>query len=164
MKPMIWTFLLVTVLTITLAFKADYRLMYREDVDLKFYAQEAAAAGAQYFDVTKYGEGQLVFNQEEAKKAIEYMIQKNLKLDSQFRPQKGSYWTDQIKYKAEFFDDSNTTFPYLYSHESTYFTQLLTDPTVVVTIDAGRPRFRLYGDPPRMLRVGAHSWEERHVR
>ncbi len=128
---------------------------------LKFHIQEAAAAAAQYIELEDYGQGRMVFNQVEAVRAAEYVLQRNLHLNDDFSPDKHSYWQETVRYEIEFYDESNTSFPYLYEHDSNYFTLLLTDPTVIVTVDAGPSRLRLWNDSQGIVRTGAHTWQER---
>lgn len=161
MKILLWTFAIVLIMTFVVVYQDDYNQLYRENINLKFYSQEAAAAAAQYFVVEEYSEGRMVFNREEAVRAAEYVLQQNLKLNEDFVPLHNSYWKEAVHYDIEFFDEGNTFFPYLYEHPSEYFILLMTAPTVVVTVDAGRPAFRLFEDIPRMLRVGAHTWQQR---
>lgn len=140
-------------------FQQDYNLHQQHLYNLKFSAEEAAAAAAQYLDMVQYKNGSLVFNQAEGTKAAEYIIQQQLKLDENFAPTIGSYWQEQVKYKIEFFDDSNSTFPFLYTHETNMLSITVTEPTIVVTIDAGNPRYRMFANPPNAIRVASHSWK-----
>lgn len=136
-----------------------------ESEHLKFTAQEAAAAAAQYFVEEDYAEGSYVFNQAEGIEAAEYIIKNNLELENDFEPQKSSYWTKKVTYNIEFFDDetithtaSCTQFPCLYVHETTDFALALTVPTIIITIYAGEARYTLFEKPPEVYRTGAHEW------
>lgn len=140
-------------------FQQDYNLHQQHLYSLKFTAEEAAAAAAQYLELNQYKNGRLVFNQAEGTKAAEYIIKQQLKLDDNFAPLFGSYWHDQVQYKIEYFDDSNSTFPFLYTHEMTQISITIAEPTVVVTIDAGKPQYRMFANPPNAIRVASHSWK-----
>lgn len=142
-------------------FQQDYNLHQQHLYNLKFTAQEASAAAAQYIVNDYYKEGMLVFNQSEGTKAAEYIIQKQLKVDENLLPLAGSYWRNQVNYQLEFFDDSNSTFPFLYTHYTNSFTLTIREPTVIVTIDAGKPRYRIFTDLPNSIRVAAHEWKGR---
>lgn len=143
-------------------FHQDYNLHQEHLFNLKFITAETAAAGAQFIELEEYKEGGLVFNQEEGKKACEYIIQKQLSLDEDMNPSIDSYWQGQIKCTIEFFDDSNTTFPFLYSRDNGNFTLTITEPTVVVVLNAGKPRYRLYNNTSDVIRIAAHSWKGRN--
>lgn len=142
-------------------FQQDYNLHQQQIHNLKFTAEETTAAAAQYIVEIEYAEGRLVFNQVEGIKAAEYMIKKHLKVDDNFIPEDNSYWQEEITYVIEFFDDSNSTFPFLYEYNSTLFTLTITDPIVVITIDAGKPRYRILVNPPNAIRTAAHEWKSR---
>jgi len=142
-------------------FQHDYHLHQQHTYHLKFTAKEAAAAACQYFIASEYAEGRFVFNRQEGIKAAEYIIKSHLKLDNHFFPQDNSYWREQITYTIQFFDDANTTFPDIYQHEEGNFTLTITDPTVIITIDAGKPRYRLLDNPPNVIRTAAHEWKGR---
>ena len=89
-----------------------------------------------------------------------------------------SYWMEQIQYKVYFYDDSEIckvydngsfereeTFTYGDSHKDdwTTYNTVISDPTVVITINAGLARFRLKSlDPlPDIIRSSSHEWEDR---
>lgn len=143
------------------AYQDQYNRYERYMLKAKFDAEEVAAAAAQYFMPIEYSEGKYVFNQQEGIKAAEYILKKRLELDNAFKPSLNTYWTDTITYKIEFFDDSNTIYPYLYTHESSYFTEVITNPTVVVTINLGKPRFSTISNPTEVFRTAAHTFRER---
>lgn len=159
---LIWMCLLV-VDFMFLDFQDQYNRAERQSIRLKYIAEEAAAAAAQFYDYQEYALGRKVFNQAEGIRAAEAVIKNNLFLDNDFMPAENSYWTEQITYTIEFFDDSNTTYPYLYEHASSYFTLAIGDPTVIVTINAGKPRFPVYitSNPPDIFRTAAHEWKQR---
>jgi hypothetical protein len=157
---LLWISLLL-VSFIFLQYVDEYNRAERHLLRLKYVAEEAAAAAAQYQDNLQYSNGRKVFNQVEGIKAAEYVIKESLNLDNNFVPQAGSYWRDKITYRIEFFDDSNTAYPMLYSHPSSRFTLAIGDPTVIVTINAGRPRFSIAPEPSNLFRTAAHEWLQR---
>lgn len=159
MKSYIVGIALFIVFMIFTFYQYDYN-MYQEQVyNLKFVAEEAAAAAAQYVYVSKYAEGDLVFNYEEGILAAEYIISKNLKLDDNFFPKVNTYWQEQIKYNIYFFDDSNSTYPVLYEDIGTNFILTITEPTVVIKINAGKPRYKLINSLPDTITTSAHEWK-----
>lgn len=144
-----------------IVFQEEYNRFNRYLHKEKFTTEEVAAAASQYRYLSDYSEGRIVFNQPEAIKAAEYVLKKNLKLNEDFTPLDNSYWKDTISYTIEFFDDSNTTFPFLYEHDTNYFTLTLTDPTVIVTINLGSPDFSTFTNSHSFFRTAAHTWQER---
>ncbi len=142
-------------------FQQDYNLHQQHLYRLKFTAQEAAAAASQYYVKEEYGKGKFVFNQGEAIQAAEYIMAKQLKLDDFLLPQENSYWQEPVQYTIEFFDDANAAFPFLYEHDQDLFTLTITNPSVIITINAGNPRYRMLDNPPNCIRVAAHEWKDR---
>ncbi|WP_240416482.1 hypothetical protein [Paenibacillus periandrae] len=138
----------------------EYNRAERQYIKLKYIAEEAAAAATQYHDSIAYSNGSMVFNQSEGIKAAEYVIRKGLNLDNNFIPMPGSYWIDKVTYNIQFFDDSNSSYPILYNHSSGYFSMAIGDPSVVITIMVGKPRYSIV-TPPRLFRTAAHEWKER---
>lgn len=143
----------------------DRHLLESEHV--KFTAQEAAAAAAQYFMADDFAEGWYVFNEAEGKLAAEYVIKSNLELDDNFEPSTSSYWSEKVTYTIEFFDDNSiantgscTGYPCLYTHDTTDFSLAITVPTVIVTIYAGESRYVVLDNPPTVYRTGAHEWKD----
>lgn len=159
MKELILAWALTIVCIMGLNIQGDTNMHQRQMAKLKFVCEEAAAGGAQFKDNVQYSQGNYVFNRIESKKAAEYYIKKNLNLDDSFNPIGNNYWTDKITYTIEFFDNSNTTFPYLYIHPSGAMVQVITEPTIVITINAGKPRYRNIKNVPMAFRVAAHSWK-----
>lgn len=161
MKEFMLAWAIAIVCVIAMIGQEDTNMHQRQMQKLKFVAEEAAAAGAQYYVKEEYAKGNYVFNKAEGTKAAEYYIKKNLKLDDNFNPTGNNYWTDKVTYTIEFYDDSNTKFPYLYNHSSGMLTKVLTSPSVVVCINTGKPRYRNVKNPPAAFRVAAHSLKER---
>ncbi|WP_291633734.1 hypothetical protein [Clostridium sp.] len=144
-----------------LSYKQDNYMHQEQMLRLKRVCQEAAVAGAQYFDKSQYRYGKYVFNQSEGTKAVEEIIKYNLKLDNNFVPLANTYWQDKITYTITFLDDSNTVYPLLYTDPSGMLTHAITSPTVVIAINAGKTRYRLITNPPTAFRVSAHAWKTR---
>jgi len=161
MKPLIFA-LAITILFVGFTiYQQDHNRYIRELENLKYVADECSASGVLYFIETEYSEGRMIFNQPESKKVIEYILKHALHLDDYFYPQ-DAYWTDRIEYEAYFFDESNISFPYLYTDSETAFTKAIFYPTVVVKINAGRPRYRLSFLPAQdVIRISAYEHKER---
>lgn len=179
MKQLIFGVAMVILCSMFLVFQNDDNTFIREYEKLKYVADEISNSGAIFKDLQEYSEGKLTFNYIEGNKAIDYQLKKLLKLDNSFIPLSG-YWRDKIHYKVYYFDNSNMmkvyedgnlveqtpfTFNYLFKDKDTEYTKLIVDPTVVVTINAGRPRFRLsfLNDLNRqVIRSSAYEWKGRN--
>lgn len=163
MKVWIFGFICILLLLMYNVFHQDYGLNERHLQDLKVVCEEASVAGALFVDQTEFKDGRIVFNQQESIKAIEAQIQAMLKLSASLSPTSSSYWIDQIKYQAYFFDDSNTTYPHSFTDTDTGYTTLIKQPTVVVTINAGKARYRLpaFKNANDNIRSSSHVWEGR---
>ena len=178
MKIFIVTVAVVILYTFTLVFTEDYRQAQRVSYRLKYVCEELSATGASFYDQEKYGEGYTVFNTDEGIKAIKDQITKLLSVDSDLAPVSNSYWSKNMEYKVYFYDDSGICkvfyngdlereepFSYGSEHKDdwTSYNEVIGDPTVVVTINAGPGRFRIkILDPiPDIIRSSSHEWEER---
>lgn len=145
------------------SFVHDYNLNRHALNELRLTCEEASAAGALFIQNEDYSRGQKLFNKTESLKAIDAVMQEILKLDEDMNPVMGSYWRDTVQYSAYFYDDSNTVYPYSFEDPSTGFTTLVTEPTVIVTINAGKARYAmtLLMNGPDTIRSAAHEWKER---
>lgn len=137
-----------------------------ESEHVKWTAEQAAAAAAQYFVKNRYAEGFYVFNQAEGIQAAEYIIKSNLELDDNFDPLPGSYWTERVTYTIEFYDDDTiastgtcTGYPCLYIHPTNDFSLAIAYPTVIVSIYTGKARYSIIAAPD-VYRTGAYEWRE----
>lgn len=145
------------------AIYTDMNLYGIKREELRFVCEELSATGSLFQDDMQYSNGLKVFNQTEANKAVAAQIKVLLGLNDSFAPLPTSYWTDIIKYRVYYFDDSNTVYPYLFVDADTSYSCTITEPTVVVTITAGKPRFRF----PAMVasvvckRSASHAWTGR---
>lgn len=157
MKTMIVGIAIIIIFTFFNIFQFDTNLMQRQQERLKFVADDISNAGSLYYDKTAFGNGRKVFVDATANVKMEELLKMNLKLNNSFLPL-GGYWKDTIKWTSYFFDDTNTmrvyqngislstsaiVFPYLFTEPLTGYVKLITEPTVIVTINAGKPQFRL---------------------
>jgi len=178
MKIFIVTIAVVILYTFTLVFTEDYRQAQRNNYRLKYVCEELSSTGASFYDQEKYGEGYTVFNTDEGIKTIKDQMTKLLSVDSDLTPASNSYWSKNMEYMVYFYDDSGIckvytngdlereeSFSYGSEHKDdwTSYNEVIGDPTVVVTINAGPGRFRIkILDPiPDMIRSSSHEWEER---
>ena len=178
MKIFIVTIAVVILYSFILVFGQDYRQAQRVSYRLKYVCEELSATGASFYDQEKFSEGYTVFNAGEGSKAIKDQLTHLLLVDSDLTPVANSYWSKNIEYKVYFYDDSGIckvytngspdreeSFSYGSEHKDdwTSYNEVIGDPTVVVTINAGPSRFRIkILDPiPYMIRSSCHVWKER---
>jgi len=177
-KIFIITVAVVILYSFTVVFTQDYRQAQRNSYRLKYVCEELSATGASFFDREEYSEGYTVFDAGEGIKAIGDQLTNLLSVDSSMTPVANSYWSKNIEYRVYFYDDSGICRVYtngspereeafnygdLHKDDWTSYNTVISNPTVVVTINAGPGRFRLkFLDPlPDIIRSSSHEWEER---
>lgn len=145
------------------SFNNDFNLNKHASNNLRYVCEEASVAGTLFQQKNQFSIGKIVFNQEESLKAIEAVIISMLKLDENLNPTDASYWQDHIIYKAYFYDDSNTVYPFLFTDPDTGFVYLVKNPSIIVTINAGKARYSLkfLRNGAENIRSAAHTWEGR---
>ncbi|WP_113672779.1 hypothetical protein [Vallitalea guaymasensis] len=162
MKPFIFTLAMLILFSIFLTYQTDNNNYNRQLEKLKQVADECSAAAGLFYDEEAFSAGLTIYNQEEGKKAIEYIIKKNLNLIDEHSPSDRSYWKDAINYKVVFFDNSNTVFPHSYTDDLNRFSKLIAEPTIIVEINAGKPPFRLkFLKLKNAVRSSAYEYLER---
>jgi len=177
-KIFIITVAVIILYSFTIVFTQDYRQAQRNSYRLKYICEELSATGASFFDREEYSEGYTVFDTEEGIKAMREQLTSLLSVDGNMMPIENSYWSKNIEYRVYFYDDSGVCKVYtngspdreeafnygnLHKDDWTSYDTVISDPTVVVTINAGPGRFRLkFLDPlPDIIRSSSHEWEER---
>jgi len=177
-KIFITALAVIVLYTFTITFTQDYRQAQRNSYRLKYACEELSATAATFYDVEQYSEGYTVFDTDQSIKAIKDQIINLLSVDENGNPLSGSYWTGTLHYMVYFYDDSlvmkvytdgefisSKSFLYPYSHKDhwTKYNAIITSPIVVVTINAGAPRFRLklFSNLPDVIRSVSHVWENR---
>jgi hypothetical protein len=181
MKPFIITVAVIILYSFTLVFNEDYRQAQRNSYRVKYACEELSASGALFYDQEEFGEGYTVFKTDEGMKAIKEQLPNLLSVNSDLSPKQNSYWTETINYKVYFYDDSRVCqvynngsferdfgFEYQDTHTDdwTSYNTVISDPTVVVTINAGPGRFRgslVKDEVPDIIRSSSHEWEERGI-
>ena len=178
MKIFITALAVIVLYTFTITFTQDYRQAQRNSYRLKYACEELSASAATFYDMEQYSEGYTVFDTDQGIKAIEDQITNLLSVDGNRNPLLDSYWTSTLHYMVYFYDDSlvmrvytdgvftiSKSFSYPYSHidQWTNYNTIINSPTVVVTINAGAPRFRLKlsNNLPDVIRSASHVWEGR---
>jgi len=160
----------------TVVFTQDYRQAQRNSYRLKYVCEELSATGASFFDREEYSEGYTIFNTEEGINVIKDQLTNLLSVDSSMAPVANSYWSKNMQYKVYFYDDSGIckvytngspdreeafTYSDLHKDDWTPYNTVISEPTVVVTINAGPGRFRSkFLDPlPDIIKSASHEWE-----
>jgi hypothetical protein len=177
-KIFIVTVAVVILYSFTMVFAQDYRQAQRNSYRLKYVCEELSATGASFYNLKDYSEGYTIFNTKEGINAIKDQLTSLLSIDSGMMPVENSYWSKKMQYKVYFYDDSGIckvyndgnfereeTFTYgdLHKDDWTLYNIVITDPTVVVTINAGPGRFRVkfLESLPDIIRSSSHEWEGR---
>jgi len=177
-KIFIITVAVIILYSFTVVFTQDYRQAQRNSYRLKYVCEELSATGASFYDLEEYSEGYTVFIAGEGMGAIRDQMTSLLSVDSSMAPVENSYWSKNVEYKVYFYDDSGICRVYtngslereeafvysdLHKDDWTTYNIVISDPTVVVTINAGPARFRLrFLDPlPDIIRSSSHEWQER---
>ena len=142
MKTFIVSLALVILFNIYTVFQIDMDVYKMQLERLKHVAEECADSAALFYDTEQFSYGKIIYNQYEGEKAILYMLKSLLYCDNGLKPTAG-YWQDKILHDAYFIDDSTVTFPYLFIDNITGYSKYVFEPTVIVTIEAGRGRMRL---------------------
>lgn len=140
MKPLFVGIGAMLLFVSSILFTHDYNQFIRQYEHLKYVVDEAAATANLFLVDQESLEGERVFNQTEGDKAIRYLLKEGLALDSNLRPTDKSYWKENITYQTYYLDSSTITYPYLFEDDQTGYTKLITEPTVIVTVDAGNPQ------------------------
>lgn len=159
MKSYIIGVSLFIVFAIFTTFQVDYNKHQEQRHLLKYFAEEAAAAAAQFTISTYYKDGYLVFNQSEGDLAARRVLKENMSLDENFLPFNNNYWMEQIDYMVYYCDDLNTDYPYKFNEQNIGFEILIKEPTVVVIINAGKAKYSLMKNIPDIVAVAAHEWQ-----
>jgi len=177
-KIFIITIAVVILYSFTVVFTQDYRQAQRNSYRLKYVCEELSATGASFYDLEEYSEGYTIFNTGKGIGAIRNQMTNLLSVDNSMTPVENSYWSKNVEYKVYFYDDSGIckvytngnlekeeafAYGYLHKDDWTPYNIVISDPTVVVTINAGPGRFRLkFLDPlPDIIRSSSHEWEGR---
>lgn len=178
MKIFIITLAVIVLYSFTITFTQDYRQAQRNSYRVKYACEELSATAATFYDREKYSEGYTVFDTDQGIKAIKDQITSLLSVDGSGNPISDSYWTGILHYMVYFFDDSllmkiytdgeftiSKSFSYPHFHEDYWieYNTIITNPTVVVTVNAGNPRFRfnIFNNLPIIVRSASHVWEDR---
>lgn len=173
--------ILVCLISITTSF--DSKMLLEKIEELKFITQELSATGTLFINYESFSEGFIEFNDKESIKAIEGQIKQFMNLDSNNIPLSKSYWQDKVDYKVYFYDDSRICrvynnnslsdtfsfdYPYIHNSEELDHKVTVADPTVVVIINGGKPRFRIKSMQEALfdksvVRASSYIWKDREL-
>lgn len=158
MKQLIISVAIIIIYSQFIIYQHDHNRYLRELLNLKYVADECSASASLYYDDENLRKGLKVYNIIESERSIKELLKKNLILDDSLKPINNNYWQDNIIYYSYYFDDSGMmkvyknnvlqeqkvfTYNYLFTDPLTGYTKLITEPTVIVTINAGKSRYRL---------------------
>lgn len=185
MKPLIAGLAMIIIALLMLIFQIDNYNCRLQTEFLKHCADEASNSASLFFDKDEFAQGSKIFIEEEGVKAIELILKTWLKLKDnlpgdRFKPEKESYWRDNISYTAYFFDDDgicevyvngkwarNFNFTYdvdtktrhPYIEESPDYPINVRKANVVVIINAGRANYKLFLNPKPTIRLSGYEYE-----
>lgn len=98
-------------------------------------------AALQVDDIEK-SQGRIVFDPLEAKKAFDDTLQKNLGLNDTFQPVPGSRLKHSVEIvKFQLFDESNTSFPFLFVDPEYRIARWIQGPAVFAVVRTDHPKF-----------------------
>ena len=178
MKIFITALAVIVLYSFTITFTQDYRQAQRNSYRVKYACEELSATAATFYDREQYSEGYTVFDTDQGIEAIKDQITSLLSIDGNGIPTADSYWTGILHYMVYFYDDSllmkiytdgelegseSFSYPYFHKDQWTDYDTVITGPTVVVSINAGVPGFRLklFGSLSDVIRSASHIWQVR---
>jgi len=172
-KPLIVGAAFMILLTLFNVFQVDQDTYIRSQTLVKILADDAAAGGGLFFEETSYGSGLKIYDKLKSESMIKVLIQNNMKLDSDRIPLQPSTWTGQVDYHCYYFDDSHKYLKYkngvfisqenfnyntLFTEPLTDYKKLITEPTIIVTIETAPPRNRTsWISWPSIIRSSAYE-------
>jgi len=145
-KVFIITVAVIILYSFTICFTQDYRQAQRNSYRLKYVCEELSATGASFYDLEEYSDGFTMFNTGEG---IVYFYD-----DSGICK---IYANGSLEREEAF------TYGDMHKDDWTSYNAVISDPTVVVTINAGpgRFRFKFLNPLPDIVRSASHEWEDR---
>jgi hypothetical protein len=180
MKPLLITIATLLLLCAAWVTTNDINIANNQRAHLKNIAEEASAAGARHFDVSHYGYGDRVFNDDQTLTAVKDIIQTNMHLDDAMSPDPTAYWQTSVSYTVWIIDDIKTVhyidgieisrmptdhYPVIINDpEISHGDALVSDASVVVKIDAGQAisRNQLIPFSMALIRSGSYQWQHRY--
>ncbi len=178
MKGVLITAAMAIVLSIFTVFQFDNDTFSRQQELLKYAADDCSEVAVLYYDPDRYAEGIKIFNKEEGNRAIAFILRDNLNLNEDLTSN-NPYLKGEFKYYTYYFDgngrisvydgdrlinqENDIEYPHLFQEDTTGFQEIIYEPTVIVTIDAGKFDFRLgFLDDPDCIRTSGYEYVENH--
>jgi len=174
MKQLIFGFAILILWTTFNVFQVDNNKYVRYQEELKYHADECSNTAILNYDPIEYAQGNKVFDTLKANEKVKEILKLNLELDDNLQPLPNSYWQESIDYYTYFFDDTGIkksyrngilqeqspfSFNFMFTEPVTGYSKLITEPTVVVTLDAGKPYYRLsFLNPSNVVRTSAYEY------
>ena len=162
MKNFIITIALVILFAFFQVYHVDANALLRQQEMLKYATDEAAASASLFYSTDYFGEGEKIFTDEEALNMAVSTLEHNLDAEAgstaALKPLDDAYWQKDMDYTVWLFDDSgkyrkyeNKTltdtdsfdYGYMFTEPTTGYNKLITEPTVIVTVNAGPAKMRL---------------------
>lgn len=123
----------------------------RTRVLLKNADNNAVHDASQWIDDVQKSRGKIIFDPVAARAGFEDTLRKNLGLDATLTPMVGSPLSKPVKIVFfQLIDETNATFPFLYTNSTYNITRWLNGPAVVAVVETDHPVFiqRLYVQGP----------------
>lgn len=165
--------LLFSIFTIFQAENNNY-LYFRDQ--LKMSANDAADAAALFYDEDNFSEGIKVFNKSDGNDVIAKILKDSLPVNDDFTFEDSNHIEGELHYTIYYFDGNETlttyengvllsstsiTFPYTFEELSTNYTISVSEPMVVVTLDAGTYDYSLpVITDPEAIRTSGYEYIE----
>lgn len=180
MKNLLIGVAMIFVYMIVLTLSFDSKMYLEQIKEVKLVSKELSATGSLYLDYVDFAQGSVTYNDTESIKAINDQIKSFLQLDSDNTPLEGTYWQDTIHYMNYFYDDTgqcrvykdgifhksfNFTYPYLHEDDLGNYIKTISEPTVITTINTGKPRSRLamfqeVMNEFKVIKSSSYNWSE----
>lgn len=157
MKNLIMCFAILILMMNFSVYQQDSNAFLLAQESLKYQADDMAATAVLFYLPDEYAEGIKVFDDATANHAVAVHIEKNMNLTDGVVNQ-GYFRENEITYHVYYFDDSlwmrkytngslvqKETFAYgdLFEESLTGYHKLITEPSAIVTIEGGQPKYRL---------------------
>ncbi len=178
MKTYIVGVALVVLMILFNSFQVEHDTYFRAQNRVKEVCDDAAGAGALIYEADAYGTGVRVYDKAGAEAIIKTLIMKNMHLKADATPEADAFWVDKIKYATYYIDDSHaltvykngqyvrsSAFSYhsIFTEPDTGYEKLITEPTVIVTIEAQYPvRGASWMRWPAIIRSSAYEDYDRN--
>ena len=174
MKHLIIALAVSLLMMMSCVYQVDSHAFLRNQEDLKYQADDMAAAAVLFYQSDAYGEGIKIFDDSRGNATAEVLLKENMNTTGGI-VDKGYFAGNHIIWHIYYFDDSGkrrsytngaltSTVPFSYGirfvEPLTGYGKLIDKPTAIVTIEAGCPHYRLPILPtaPPMIQTSAYEY------